>query len=698
MAVLKCKMCGGDLTPVPGSTITVCEYCGTKQTLPSSDDEKKLTVFARAERLRRNNEFDKAAGIYEGLAVENPKDAECFWGLVLCKYGIEYVDDPATGRKVPTCHRSSYSPVTEDADYRQALACADAAARSVYEEQGAELEALRVRIAEVSRKEAPYDIFISYKDSDAAGQRTEDSAQAQIIYNALKAEGYRVFFSRITLEDKLGQDYEPIIFSALHTSRIMIVVGTQLENLEAVWVKNEWSRYLKMIDAGEQKSLIPCYLGLDPRYDLPKEFTERHLQAQDLGKIGALQDLVRAVKNLIAPEEQKKASAPAGVTATTDSLLLRAGMFLEEKDWNKANEYCERVLDADPENGRAWLGKLMAAANVSKKEELGELDADFNDNKNYLHAVKYLEEPARSELQQYAMAAKAVRDARLLREKKEAEEKARQEQLERERKEAEKKAEAERKARNLLMDKYTEAIKEDHPKAVLSILRQLPPDQKGVQDMLGTYLAEKISIYNEPDQDVKPCATAMNEAACKIYCNSLARELSNQYLDLDNLNRLNAWLTLVPGGAAPAGPLREELNRRFAARKKKEHAVRAAVSVIFLILGAVYVALTNRTMRLEYEDAEDVSFFRNTMGSFLYMLPLLGISIFVDDKSKLSGSYGPAFTTYSIVCLANVVITGVNIGIMMKTVPAALAAGGSVLLAYGLFWVVAFIIIMIFFK
>ena len=32
-------------------------------------------------------------------------EAEAYWGLVLCRYGIEYVNDPATGKKVPTCHR-----------------------------------------------------------------------------------------------------------------------------------------------------------------------------------------------------------------------------------------------------------------------------------------------------------------------------------------------------------------------------------------------------------------------------------------------------------------------------------------------------------------------------------------------------------------------------------------------------------------
>ena len=41
MAVLKCKMCGGNLEVQEGMTVCECEYCGSKQTVPSVDDEKK---------------------------------------------------------------------------------------------------------------------------------------------------------------------------------------------------------------------------------------------------------------------------------------------------------------------------------------------------------------------------------------------------------------------------------------------------------------------------------------------------------------------------------------------------------------------------------------------------------------------------------------------------------------------------------
>ena len=63
MAIIKCKMCGGDLNIEAGMTVAECEYCGTRQTVPTADSEKKLTLFARAHRLRAACEFDKAAAV-----------------------------------------------------------------------------------------------------------------------------------------------------------------------------------------------------------------------------------------------------------------------------------------------------------------------------------------------------------------------------------------------------------------------------------------------------------------------------------------------------------------------------------------------------------------------------------------------------------------------------------------------------------
>ena len=363
MAIIKCKMCGGELDFTEGAGTAKCEYCDTVQTIPNLDDEKKLIQFERAERLRKQCEFDKAAGIYETIVADFREESEAYWGLVLCKYGIEYVDDPGTGKKVPTCHRSSFDSIMDDPDLEQALENAGPDARRLYREEAKAIEEIRKGIISVSSTEKPYDIFICYKETDPRGDRTLDSVLAQEIYDKLTDKGYRVFFSRITLEDKLGLEYEPYIFAALNSAKVMLAFGTDYEYFNAVWVKNEWSRFLKLMAKDKEKHLIPCFKGIDA-YDMPKEFAR--LQSQDLGKVGADQDLLRGIEKLLPKKEETKVIVQEKVVVGGSgnnkiaSLLDRGNMALEDGDWAKADSFFEDVLNNDSKNAQAYLGKTLA--------------------------------------------------------------------------------------------------------------------------------------------------------------------------------------------------------------------------------------------------------------------------------------------------------------------------------------------------
>ncbi len=294
--VFKCKICGGNLDVQTNSKIATCEYCGTKQTLPKLENERIANLYDRANHLRRNNEYDKAEGLYEMILNEDSSDAEAYWSLLLCKYGVEYVKDPNTQEYIPTCNRTQKASILADENYKQALEHASDEQRELYKSEANKINEIQKGILEISRKEAPYDVFICYKETDEDGDRTEDSVLAQDIYSSLIKEGLRVFFSRITLEDKIGTAYEPYIFSALNSSKVMLVVGTKKENFNAVWVRNEWSRFLALAKDDEEKVLIPCYSKMDA-YDLPEEFA--HLQAQNMEKIGFIQDLTRGVLKIV---------------------------------------------------------------------------------------------------------------------------------------------------------------------------------------------------------------------------------------------------------------------------------------------------------------------------------------------------------------------------------------------------------------
>ena len=395
MTAFKCKMCGASLEVPEGATSVTCDYCRTQQTLPRLDDDRRANLYDRGNHFRRASEYDKAMRIFEQVLSEDANDAEAYWSIVLCRYGVEYVEDPATGRRIPTVNRMQASSILADEDYRQALAHADLVQRGIYESQAKEIAAIQEGIAEVAAKEEPFDVFICYKETDAQGQRTRDSVLANDLYHELTREGFRVFFARITLEDKLGQAYEPYIYSALQSSKAMVVIGTKPEYVKAPWVKNEWSRYLALIKAGARKTLIPAYRDMDP-YDLPEEFS--HLQAQDMSKLGFMQDLVRGIKKICGKDERptqvsQTASVPVqaagGASGTASSLLKRANIFLADGEWDRASEYAERVLDIDPENAEAYLVKVMVELEVKDRSELSKYGANVMDAEDYEKVAKY---------------------------------------------------------------------------------------------------------------------------------------------------------------------------------------------------------------------------------------------------------------------------------------------------------------------
>ena len=400
MAIMKCKMCGGDLAVIADITVAECEYCGCMQTLPKVNDERLAGYYERANDLRMNHEFDKAIESYEKIIEENPTDADAYWAMTLCRYGIDYVE--SEGTRKPTINRAQLVSVFEDVNYKSAIRYADAAQRKIYEEEAARIDRILQRYLEISRNEPPYDVFICYKETGLDGKRTFDSVRATELYHELTAEGFKVFFAPVSLENKLGEDYEPYIFSAIQSAKVMIVIGTKPEHMNAVWVKNEWSRFLTLAKDDPKRSLIPVYAEMSA-YELPEAF--RFKQAQDMSKLGFMLDLIRGIRKLVeknspkaAPQSAPQAKAPAAGSGNIDTLLQRAQIFLEDCDWNSANIYCEKVLDIAPTNGQAYMYKLLAEAKVITFGSLQGYHKPLESLRAFKNAVRYADEPTTASL------------------------------------------------------------------------------------------------------------------------------------------------------------------------------------------------------------------------------------------------------------------------------------------------------------
>ena len=262
MSIFKCKICGGQTTVDTVNGIATCEYCGVKQALPLFTDDSERLLYESGNAYLSHSEYDKAENVFNQLLTIKPSAAELYWDLVLCKYGVTYVKDPKTGKYIPTCNRTHYTPIFSDENYKKAIELSSGEKKALFEDDAKTIDNIQKGIIAVSKKEKPFDIFISYKETDTNGNRTKDSIEAQKLYEKLTEAGYKVFFSRITLEDKVGTEYEPYIYAALYSSKVMLTICSSRENVEAVWVKNEWTRFIDRIKTDDElsaQSFIPVF-------------------------------------------------------------------------------------------------------------------------------------------------------------------------------------------------------------------------------------------------------------------------------------------------------------------------------------------------------------------------------------------------------------------------------------------------------
>ena len=382
MGALKCKMCGSNLEIEDSITVCKCEKCGTSQTVPDIEDDKELKLFERAGRLRFNCDFDKAAGIYNTITDSYPEEAEGYWGLILCKYGIEYADD-ASGKKIPVCHRTSYNSVMDEEDFELVMENSNSESRAIYREEAKIIEETRKEYIRIAESEQPYDIYISYRAQDDNGDKTPVSEIAGHLYNKLTSAGYSVFLSEAALKGKKQSDCEPYIYSALNSANVMLALGTSYDDYNDVWVKNEWNRYLEIAEKNKNKCLIPCYKDVD-EYDIPKEFAG--LKVCQLGNDDTFNNIMAEIANVVKQEsvnqpEPEKAELAEEIEleeieiiepVDINKLLDEGFSAISDKNWKKANKLFFHVLDEEPDNSKAYWGQLLVQQECTNAREMAD--------------------------------------------------------------------------------------------------------------------------------------------------------------------------------------------------------------------------------------------------------------------------------------------------------------------------------------
>jgi len=301
-----CSICGANYEYRNGRW--KCPACGAYKAEELSNEEATL-LYSAAQKLRLSN-FPEAEEEFSDIVDKYPQNANAYWGRLLAKCGIKYEED-FDGRKIPTCYAASIESVINDNDYFKAIELADEETRQYFVEQAEYIERVCQEWINRASKEKPYDVFICYKDSDLEKgiERTQDSIDAHEIYAHLLEQGYRVFFSRESLRNKVGEKYEPYIFNAISTAKVMLVYGSSAEYIKSTWLKNEWHRFYKKVVAGEKHhdALLVACNGFNPS-ELPTILSSR--QCFDAERKTFFIDLDKSIRKIIQEAPNFETSAP----------------------------------------------------------------------------------------------------------------------------------------------------------------------------------------------------------------------------------------------------------------------------------------------------------------------------------------------------------------------------------------------------
>jgi len=391
--VYKCKICGGEIQPNEDGRIGKCLYCGAVQTLPKEIDDKVSNILNRANDYRLNCDFDRAIYEYEKVMELDETEPEAHWGLFLSKYGVEYVKDNMTFSYKPTLHRISSISVFDDVDYQATIKYASDISAIQYKQDAENIENVMKELLLISTNQEPYDIFLSYKElDDVTRQRTIDSNLAYELYNALTAQGYKVFFAPKSLGVGL---YEPKIYSAIITSKVMIVLGTQPQYFNAVWVKNEWSRFAELVENGENKVIIPVFRDMEAN-QLPSRIAK--YQAYDMSNI----EFLPSILNVISQSVSKNSKVAYNKDASAEDVYLERGFLaLEDGNFSQADSFFENVLNLNPHNSQAYFGKLMVEMKITKQEQILTSPKNLSEYKNFEKAVRFADYQLKTTLLKY---------------------------------------------------------------------------------------------------------------------------------------------------------------------------------------------------------------------------------------------------------------------------------------------------------
>lgn len=433
--LMKCRKCGMEFPFPVSETVFACPACDALHERPQAQRETFMGLD-RANDLRAEGKYAEALGVYQDVLQRSPTAHEALWGMVLCRYGVAYVTDPATHRRMPTLHFPQRCSILKDGDYVRACKHAPEEIAAQYREDAAYIERVHRELMQGAESFPDCDVFLCYKGSAPDGRgMAKEYEHAFRLCRHLETHGFRVFFAHESLKKAAGAKYEAGIFRAIHSAKVMLVICSDPANLTTAWVHSEWSRFLRRFYEGDNCRLIPLLYDNCDAYRLPQEL--QRLQGIDMSDPDAFEVLRENLRRCVPAG----APAPAAVQ-TTDSRvedeLLSIEYALGQGRWADAAKWADALTRKHPRCSQAYFMKLLAKLQVAAPEQLGQrLDA-FEQEQDWTWAVRFATDAEKKTLESL------LKESLAAREQKRREDEERRRQEEEKRREAKKRREEER--------------------------------------------------------------------------------------------------------------------------------------------------------------------------------------------------------------------------------------------------------------
>lgn len=152
---------------------------------------------------------------------------------------------------------------------------------------------------------ADFDVFISFKNSDAYQNITPDYKIAAKLQTELEKRGLRTFFSGNSIKMVGDSEYKKVIDEALDSADVLVVVGTKLSYIRSKWVEYEWESFANDILSGiKENSKILTYTSEIDTRELPRTLRTYQNFVIDHDSVGDVCDFICSLHKKIKSDNE----------------------------------------------------------------------------------------------------------------------------------------------------------------------------------------------------------------------------------------------------------------------------------------------------------------------------------------------------------------------------------------------------------